>query len=890
MKLWKTALCAVVVALLIVLVLPGTAEAKTSGYYTYTVSGGKATITEVSPDIYGNVVVPSSLGGYSVKTIGPGAFAECDEMISVTIPGTVTSIGKGAFYGCWGLEFAYLSEGVVTLGDYAFEDCEMLVGVELPASLKTIGEGAFSLCFSLEELYVPESSPYFCTDKDGVLYSKDMTRLVKCPVYLSGDYRIADGTKTIDSFAFDCYEDLTTVYIPAGVTTIQDLAFYDCMGLWAYNVDAKNPNYYSDDQGVLYNKAKTKLLRAPQVYLYAYFVPQGVTAIADYAFYKCGEVQSVVLPEGVTTIGLAAFEDCKALCHIGLPSTLKTISAYAFASCEDLPRVAIPSGVTSLPEAAFGWCNNLRYLELPVSVTKIDPYAFYSCESLFNIYYTGTKTQKNKIDTLDDPDDVFSSAAWHVNACPSDRHDYGDGFQNVCTVCGCPRSARRFLYTATVSEVTIDGYSEPLGGEVVIPAYIGGLPVTAIAPEAFMNQDGITSVVIGGNVKTIGGGAFYGCDALQKVTLGNSVTTIEESAFGYCSNLESVFLSKSVKTIRQLAFNGCYKLPGITVDSASSYFSTDSRGVLYDKEKTRLLFAPHTISGTYSLPATVKTIDPWAISECWGLEKVVLPEGLTTIGEYAFCFDEKLKEIRIPASVTEIQTGAFMSTDALEYVWVDPNNSAYSSDEAGVLYNKDQTALLFAPGKLSGHYRVPDGVEIITEMAMILCERITSLELPASLSKIESYAFGWCENLKDVWYGGSQEQKDRLRIDEGNDYLLDAIWHLNFCGEGNHSYSSLCAAQCGTCGFTRTPPHSFGGDLTCDLCGHVGRIPGDFDGNDVLSTDDAVYLLLHVMFGSTDYPVPNGMKTDIDGNGATETDDAVYLLLHVMFGAEDYPL
>ena len=67
-------------------------------------------------------------------------------------------------------------------------------------------------------------------------------------------------------------------------------------------------------------------------------------------------------------------------------------------------------------------------------------------------------------------------------------------------------------------------------------------------------------------------------------------------------------------------------------------------------------------------------------------------------------------------------------------------------------------------------------------------------------------------------------------------------------------------------------------------------MPGDVDGSETLTTDDAVYLLLSVMFGTEDYPVPDGMMLDYNGDSKVDTDDAVYLLLHVMFGEEDYPL
>ena len=171
---------------------------------------------------------------------------------------------------------------------------------------------------------------------------------------------------------------------------------------------------------------------------------------------------------------------------------------------------------------------------------------------------------------LDDPQDIWVDAQWHVNACKSGTHNYGDGFLNTCTVCGYTRlDTADLLYTITYSEVIIDGYNGPLGGEVALPSHINGLPVTTIRAEAFSGMNGITAVYLGNNITTIEEHAFYACGGLEKVVLGDSVTTVDSFAFSYCPNLQEVEISKSVSTIEMGAFAGCYQLSGVTVDPNS---------------------------------------------------------------------------------------------------------------------------------------------------------------------------------------------------------------------------------------------------------------------------------------------------------------------------------
>ena len=125
---------------------------------------------------------------------------------------------------------------------------------------------------------------------------------------------------------------------------------------------------------------------------------------------------------------------------------------------------------------------------------------------------------------------------------------------------------------------------------------------------------------------------------------------------------------------------------------------------------------------------------------------------------------------------------------------------------------------------------------------------IKAVVIEAGVTAIGSYAFDSCEILTDVYYDGTRAKWNTVSVGDHNEPLLNAALHL-----------------------TQTTT-------------------GDLDQDDALTTDDAVYLLLHVMFGEEDYPVPDGTALDFNGDGKTDTDDAVYLLLHVMFGEEDYPL
>ena len=202
--------------LLIVLSLsPLSSRALTEGPYTYSVSAGKATITDFDQAYSGPLTISPALGGYPVTAIGNRAFYNCDKLTAVSIPYSVTAIG-----------------------DSAFNNCSKLTAINVAdANLAYRSEG-------------------------GVLYNKAVTRLIQCPGSKAGDYAIPADVTAIDNSAFFQCSKLTAVSIPAGVTAIGDSAFYNCSKLSAINVADANPAYRSDG-GVLYNKAMTRLIQCP---------------------------------------------------------------------------------------------------------------------------------------------------------------------------------------------------------------------------------------------------------------------------------------------------------------------------------------------------------------------------------------------------------------------------------------------------------------------------------------------------------------------------------------------------------------------------------------------------------------------------------------------------
>ena len=285
----------------------------------------------------------------SVTAIGDYAFAECKSLASITIPESVTTIGYGAFRGCSGLTSVTIPESVTTIGESAFSYCKSLASVTLPGSVTVIGDYAFDGCSSLASVTLPES---VTTIGDYAFsYCKSLASIT-----------IPESVTTIGDHAFTVCSRLTAVTIPGSVTAIGDGAFAHCLNLTRIEVAPENPDYCSID-GILYDKAVSTLIQCPPT--------KG----------------SVTIPGSVTTIGYYAFSDCSSLASVTLPESVTTIGDYAFDWCRNLTSVTIPKSVTTIGDYAFDKCSNLTsvYCKMPDPV-PCNPYFSYEVRAYAVLY------------------------------------------------------------------------------------------------------------------------------------------------------------------------------------------------------------------------------------------------------------------------------------------------------------------------------------------------------------------------------------------------------------------------------------------------------------------------------------------------------------------------
>lgn len=371
----------------------------------------------------------------SVSEIGEYAFGHCPNLTKVTISRFVKIIAPDALQSCPRLEEInvdqensnYISidgvlfnkdateliqfpcgkkstshynipNGTVIIRDFAFKEASELVTVAIPESVINVGRGTFNYCPKLEYIMVHVNNMNYC-GSNGVLYTKGMGTLIQYPTKKKANYRIPDGTTTIEPHAFAGSDSLISVEISKTVTLIKPYAFSECINLREFYVDPLNTKYMSDN-GVLFSKNMHILIQYPiGREAICYDIPKGVAVVNKGAFSKAVNLLAVVMPSSISKIEEFAFKDCIKLQSASISENTKEIGMEAFAGCIGLTSVIFVESTTTsliLDDRAFAGCKGLTWIILHKKFRWISKNSFEGCENLTNIYYEGNLEQFGK--------------------------------------------------------------------------------------------------------------------------------------------------------------------------------------------------------------------------------------------------------------------------------------------------------------------------------------------------------------------------------------------------------------------------------------------------------------------------------------------------------------
>lgn len=389
-------------------------------------------------------------------------------------------------------------------------------------------------------------------------------------------------------------EQIETITISSGITTIGDNVFSNCVRLTNLNL----PND-------LRRIGKSSFLEC--ISLQSIILPPSLKEIGDGAFESCEKLETVSLPaQGLEIIEPFAFTECVALSSLEIPKTVTTIGRWAFSGCIAIPKIVIPSSVRSIGDNAFSSNTALQELTLSEGLETIEEAAFSACENLPEVLI------------------------------PASVKEIGGG-----VFADCFKLKKIDINPQNKAYTTIDGVLYTADKQTIVQ-YPAGKEGSSFAIPTSINKVGTL--------------AFAGSVALTSVTLHDGIKVIEDYGFARCDELKAIAIPSGVAEIGNAPFHDCHSLAAIEVSPENiNYTSHD--GVLYDKSQVTLIQYPAGKQDTiYSLPKSVQSIKEFGLFDNPFIKSVELPSGLSYIGDLTFGFDKSLSEITVqmtdPSKVT----------------------------------------------------------------------------------------------------------------------------------------------------------------------------------------------------------------------------------------------
>lgn len=349
----------------------------------------------------GEVIIPATVINdgvvYRVTRIGVAAFTSCYDLMQVELPEGVTEIGSNAFSSCRNLESIDLPNSVESIGEYAFAYCYAMTNFYFPRNVSHVDQFTFYRSPNITAFMCSGSNPYMKT-VNGVLYSRDMTRLMLYPPAAAATtFDIPETVTRIEAGAFYSSANLTQVNFPESVTWMGPSAMRNCDNLVSlylpdgiqhigpacfYDCDKLSDLHLPAALDTICNGIGSNCLALGEL-----VIPRNVKYIDDYAFIDATGLTGIIFEEGscLEAIGTRSF-DGTSLVSVDLPSSLKKIGGQVFGNCAMLKHAHLGDNLTEMGGATFWNCPSIVEGEIPGTVVSIKN-AFVRCPALKRVKF-----------------------------------------------------------------------------------------------------------------------------------------------------------------------------------------------------------------------------------------------------------------------------------------------------------------------------------------------------------------------------------------------------------------------------------------------------------------------------------------------------------------------
>lgn len=559
---------------------------------------------------------------------------------------------------------------------------------------------------------------------------------------------IGDGITTIASCAFYNCRNITSVVIPEGVTTIGDSAFSACdnlkeiyipstvtrigtrtfslnIGLEKITVSENNPVFHSDGNCIIETATKTLLSGCNTS-----VIPTdgSVTAIGDWAFSGCKKLSSIVIPDCITSIGENPFVFCDNLSTVIFgegTTTYYNRDLNCFISTNESKLIAIckngviptDGSVTTIGARALSYAP-IPSINIPSAIAQIDAGAF-SGSSFEKVFFLSPDV------IIDDGADIPASTVIYGDA-GSTAESYAQAHGNTFA---------KVLYSGSANTIEWRIYDN----RVMLLSGTGSTGKYNNSKRPWAEyEDSFSDVVVGEGITELGDRTFYAYKkVLKSITLPNTLEYIGASVFSDCTALTEIKLpNTSLTGIGNSAFGGCTGIKHFHIPS-SVHYTPDINAIQYN------------ITNSFSGCMGIESITVDWMNTYYRCEDGILYTLDKSVMLFVYALDGNT--LTIPKTVINIQSSALDLCTELERFECEEGSKYYTAAD-GVLYSNTSQGkmLVMAPKKLAGKLVVPDDVTIVRQNAFNSCTLLTEVQLPASLTKIDGATFRFCSSLAKI--------------------------------------------------------------------------------------------------------------------------------------------
>ena len=712
-----------------------------------------ATINYIGNYAFKNTKIANIMLSEGIDSIGSEAFRE-SALQQITLPTTVTYLGENAFRECSSLTYASMNcPGLKEIGQYTFYNCTSLNQMSvLPDAVQTIGLYAYHGCSALDNFEIGASS---------LLTSIGEQAFKGTGIYL---INIPNSVKSIGREAFADCVSLQSFVIPKSLEVLEYGTFKGCTGLESVTFPVEN----------------------------------ALKKVESRAFYNCASLESLIFPEGLEDIEPSVYyydyAQTGVLKHVSIPSTVKSIGQTAFNKFSKDGRDVVfdfASPIDSVGSGLFDAAEriNIRHYDSWVRLINKCTNAFHTeSGSIFpHVYLNGQLLTEYVI-----PTDITSisnkafygnkditSVVLHKNvtaigdlaffSCPAlQTVSFGDSIKAIGGSCFGECNIHRLNVASMESWARLTAYYGNRYGSTWWKWF----------PNVYLNDEPLVDYVFPDDVTEIKASTFTGNTTIRSVTLPNSVLSIGNYAFSGCTSLETVVCSDALTSIGNRAFEGCKSLQSVTLGKGI----TNMDFAFYNCVVQQLNISNYEGWIDIILNANTNKFKwssfPSVYYNGQPLTEYALPEGITSIREYAFQGNAHIQSVILPNSLKDIGQLAFDQCKALKYVTfgncpdavlgyrvfagcpIEQANITSPDAFIRMALNSPQLEWsylhnIYYNGEPYTDFVIPEGVTSIREKAFYNNKEITSITFPNSLQEIGYRAFYDCWGLRELTFGSS---------------------------------------------------------------------------------------------------------------------------------------